>query len=164
VALDEVHGISGPATIATIIRSITIDDLLLRERKKLAMLKEVGTLEGNNSGESPAGTALLLILDGIDSTLVTPIEVVGKTISNLNISTSNISRNSKRNTVTILIRETIPAIRGSIDLIELTGTSHVLNEDSITTSLLIGIVDLAELLLVSNPERIVLVGKCKGTS
>jgi len=165
VVLDVVHGISRPATVATVVIGITVDDLLLRERKKLVVLEEVGTLASNNSAESPAGTALLLILHVNNGTLLTPVKRLGETISLLDISATDVSRDLKRDAVTLLIRELVPAIRSSrIDLVELLSASHVLLEGGIADSLLTSTVGLAELGLVRDPERIVLVAKCKSTS
>jgi len=164
-ALDVVHSIGRPATVTAVIVTITIDDLLLRERKKLVVLEEVGTLASNNSAESPAGTALLLILHVNNGTLLTPVKRLGETISLLDISATDVSRDLKRDAVTLLIRELVPAIRSSrIDLVELLSASHVLLEGGIADSLLTSTVGLAELGLVRDPERIVLVAKCKSTS
>jgi len=46
---------------------------LLREGVKLSGLDEVSTLNGTSGGESPAGSALSLVLDWGDSTLGSPV-------------------------------------------------------------------------------------------
>lgn len=55
------------------------DDLLLGKLNELAGLDEVGTTEGLAGGESPAGTALTLVLDGGDSTFGNPVDGVSDT-------------------------------------------------------------------------------------
>jgi len=158
VVLDEVHGISGPAAAATVVVSVAIDDLLLRKGKKLVVLEIVGTLHSSNTAESPAGTALHLILNLSHSTLGTPVELVRKIgVSLVDLGAADVSRDVKKSRPPLLIRENGPAIGGSIDLVQLRGASHVLLEDGIVASLLTGGVDLTELLLVSNPEGIVLI-------
>jgi len=162
--LDVLQGIDGPATVATVVGLVAIDDLLLREGVKFAVLKEVSTFQNANSGESPARTALTLILDTSDSTLGAPIEA-GRS--------SNLRKNSnfrkslghlKKRTLGLNIRELGPAISGKrIDLVELGSLEHVLVEDSIVSSFILLGIDLAELLLVSDPERIVLESKCEST-
>jgi len=164
VVLDPVHSVSGPATVTAVVVVITVDDLLLREGKKLVVLEEVGTLASNNSAESPAGTALTLILNLSDSTLLTPIEALRETVGNSDISTTDVSRDVKKDAVPLLIRELGPAVVGGIDGVQLSGASHVLLEDGIAGGLLTGVVDLTELLLVSNPEGISLISKRKSAS
>jgi len=60
-------------TIASAVGSITINNLLFRERGQWVSIKEVETFNGSNSSESPAGTTLSLVLDRGDSTLWSPI-------------------------------------------------------------------------------------------
>ena len=50
-----------------------VDELLLRDFWKSVALEEGGTLEGSSGRESPAGTALSLVLDSGDSTLSSPV-------------------------------------------------------------------------------------------
>jgi len=66
-----------PATVATfVLVSVAINDLLFRERKELSVVDEVEAFEDTGSGERPARAALALILDGGNSTLVSPIDGV----------------------------------------------------------------------------------------
>jgi len=51
-----------------------VNELLLRERDKLARFDLVSTLKSTGGGEGPAGTALALILNGGDSTFVSPVD------------------------------------------------------------------------------------------
>ena len=64
-----------PAAVAAVITVafITINELLFGEGEELIRLDEVGTFERRDCGESPAGTALSLVFDLIDSAEVSPI-------------------------------------------------------------------------------------------
>jgi len=52
--------------------------LLLREALKSTLRLEVSTFHSSNSRESPAGTALFLVLNGGDSTLCPPVNSTSK--------------------------------------------------------------------------------------
>jgi hypothetical protein len=65
-------------TVATIAAALgvgnTINELLLGESHHGTLLDEVGTFHGSGGGESPAGTAGTLVLDGGDTIVVSPVE------------------------------------------------------------------------------------------
>merc|ERR1712039_787334 len=67
-------------TIATGVDGGALDELLLREGNEVAGGNEVSTLQGTGGGESPAGTALSLVLDGGDSTLGSPVDGIGEVL------------------------------------------------------------------------------------
>jgi len=52
-----------------------IDELLLGKLQELALVDEVRSLHGGNGGEGPAGTALSLVLDSVDGTLGSPVDL-----------------------------------------------------------------------------------------
>ena len=83
-AVEHAVGISGRsvASRATKTRINTINELLLRKVNEIAGLDGVGALDRANDGEGPAGTAITLILDGIDSSLLSPINGF-RNVSNL---------------------------------------------------------------------------------
>mmetsp|Transcript_73221 Transcript_73221/g.101566 ORF Transcript_73221/g.101566 Transcript_73221/m.101566 type:complete len:292 (+) Transcript_73221:161-1036(+) len=64
-------------TVATVVTPLetggAVNELLLGERDELSSSEEVSTLKGTGGGESPAGTALTLILDTSNGTLVSPV-------------------------------------------------------------------------------------------
>ena len=62
-----------PTTTAAEAGLNAINELLFSEGKELTSLNLVGTFEGSSWGESPAWTALTLILNGVDCTLVNPV-------------------------------------------------------------------------------------------
>ena len=64
-----------PTTVATVGGLVAGDNLLLGEGKELAGLQEVSTLDGAGGRESPAGAASGLILDGVDGTLGSPVDL-----------------------------------------------------------------------------------------
>ena len=68
------------ATIAARVGLGALDELFLGEGNKGAGGKEVSTLHGTGGGESPAGTALSLVLDGGDGTLGSPVDGVGEVL------------------------------------------------------------------------------------
>lgn len=73
--LDVSHSTRLPSTIATLIfsSSVAVNDLLLREAQKSAGGDGVGRLDGRSGREGPARTALLLILDGVNLALSSPV-------------------------------------------------------------------------------------------
>jgi len=94
VVLDDIlEHIGLHTTIATIIAklvareqltfTVTIDDVLLAKINKLALFKEKLTLHGSASTESEARTAITLILNGSNSTLVKPVERVRKIVTSM---------------------------------------------------------------------------------
>jgi len=72
------HSLVHPTTLASVISGVAIKDLLFREREELTSLDEVETFESTGGRERPARAALSLILDGGNSTLVSPINGVGE--------------------------------------------------------------------------------------
>lgn len=50
-----------------------INELLLRVSIQATIFDQVGTLEASNCGESPAGAALALVLDGADTAVALPV-------------------------------------------------------------------------------------------
>ena len=60
--------------IAAIAGCDAVNKVLLGEGEKLVRLDEVSTFGTLDGGECPAGTAVGLVLDWVDSTLVTPVE------------------------------------------------------------------------------------------
>lgn len=61
------------ATVATVRFGVAIDELLLGELDELSVGNLVGTFEGGDSVEGPAGTAGGLVLDGVNSTSGSPV-------------------------------------------------------------------------------------------
>jgi len=76
---DPLEGVVHQTTVAAHVarRASAINQLLLREADQLAVLGEVGTLDGTSGGESPAAAALALVLDGGDSALGDPVNGIG---------------------------------------------------------------------------------------
>lgn len=62
-----------PSTIATSIISITVNKLLFWKRIESTCLNGIHTFNSGNRWESPAWTALTLILNWINSTLCSPV-------------------------------------------------------------------------------------------
>jgi len=73
------EGVVHKTTIASLVVSlgVAIEKLLNRELGELSVLDEVGSLEGSGGGESPARSALALVLHRGDGTLGSPIDRVG---------------------------------------------------------------------------------------
>ena len=73
-------GVRRQATIAPVVIVVTsaINQLLLSKRVEAAVLDKRVSLEASNSGESPARSAVTLILDRRDTVVVTPIPGGGK--------------------------------------------------------------------------------------
>ena len=74
MSLDVFEGVGHQTTTATVGLGIAIDKLLFREGDELTSGNEVTTFESTSGRESPAGTAGTLVLDGGDSTLLSPID------------------------------------------------------------------------------------------
>lgn len=75
VSLQVVEGRVLPTTVAAERGLVARDNLLLGELEELAGLEEVSTLDGADSGEGPAGTASSLVLNGVDGTLGSPVNL-----------------------------------------------------------------------------------------
>lgn len=67
---DVVEGIIHESSVASLVSILgrAVAQLLFGERKKVLVLEEVSTFKGSGGGESPARSALTLILDGGDGT------------------------------------------------------------------------------------------------
>ena len=68
------EGLNWITTIATVVVLVTVDDLLLREAEELALVDLVPSFQDTGGGESPAWTALALILDLSDGALASPVD------------------------------------------------------------------------------------------
>ena len=77
VLLEVLEGLVLPATIATEASLVAGNELLLREVGELAGSSEVSVLDGSGGREGPAGTTVSLVLDGVDTTLGSPVSTVG---------------------------------------------------------------------------------------
>ena len=78
VGLDVLEGVVHKTTVAALVNHVAVDELLLGEGLELAGGKEFSTLDGTGGGESPAGTALTLVLNWGDGTLGDPVDGVGE--------------------------------------------------------------------------------------
>jgi len=74
VVLHVVHGVLLETAIATLRLGVAVDHLLLGEGQKLVGSHVVSALDGSSGGESPAGTALALVLDSVDGTSLSPVD------------------------------------------------------------------------------------------
>lgn len=66
-------GLVSPATITTVASGVAVNLLLLGKSVELTCLNAVNTLNNFSSGESPARTALSLILNGSDTVTGGPV-------------------------------------------------------------------------------------------
>ena len=64
-------------TIATMTFSIAINELRFSELEKLSSLDKVSTLHDSRGSESPAGTAVSLVLNWVNSSLLSPVDLSG---------------------------------------------------------------------------------------
>jgi len=81
VVHDPLEGTVHETTTAAVVTggASTVNKLLLRDVGERALLDGPSTLNGTSGGEGPAGTALALVLDGGDSTIVAPVPgIVGR--------------------------------------------------------------------------------------
>jgi hypothetical protein len=62
------------STVATEACMDTVDELLLGDGEEISGLDPPLTFEGTSGGEAPAGTALTLVLDGGDGTIINPVD------------------------------------------------------------------------------------------
>jgi hypothetical protein len=78
---DVVHGSGHETTVASLVSlsSGTIHKVLLRETDELVAGQKVATFCGSSGGERPARAALSLVLDGSDSSLLSPVHGGGCT-------------------------------------------------------------------------------------
>ena len=76
--LDPLHRLWLATTIAAFVVSVgAVNELLLGERLQLAVLDEVGSLNGASGGESPAGATVTLVFDFGDGALLHPVDFFG---------------------------------------------------------------------------------------
>jgi len=165
-------GSKRPATRAAVVTSGAVDELLLREHRRSALvLLGIGDGDGGNSAEGPAGTAGTLVANSRDPLLATSIER-GRKSRNLLSSglSSNLGGLRKDDASEELLREAIRdrghTVLGIIALsVVLSSKTHVLIEHLITALLLgVVLVGLAEGGLVGLPERIILESHGAGSS
>jgi hypothetical protein len=80
-------------TIATLVAlgGRAVNELLLREGVERFVLEEVSALHRSGGGESPAGTALSLVLDWGDGTLSSPVDGIWETLHVSSVSTLVVS-------------------------------------------------------------------------
>jgi hypothetical protein len=69
------EGVRLPSTVASIGGGVAINELLLGEGEEVSGGDEVSTFNGSGGGESPAWSALSLVLDGVDGTLGDPVDL-----------------------------------------------------------------------------------------
>lgn len=74
VGVEVVESVRLPSTLATVGGGVAINDFLLGKGEESSGLDEVGTLNGGGGRESPAGTALFLVLDWVHGTLGSPVD------------------------------------------------------------------------------------------
>jgi len=72
-----IEGLVLPASITAVALCSAADELLLSETEKRSVLDLPGTFHGTSSRESPAGTALSLVLDSVDGSCCFPVDRVG---------------------------------------------------------------------------------------
>ena len=73
VGLEVLESLVLPASIATEAGLVAGDELLLRKAQEIAGGSEVSVLDGSSGRESPARTTVSLVLDGVDTTLGSPV-------------------------------------------------------------------------------------------
>merc|ERR1711939_292604 len=78
VLLDVFEGVVHKTSIAALVNMVAVDELLLGEGLEFVGGEEHGALNGTGGGESPAGSALSLVLDWGDGTLGSPVDGVGE--------------------------------------------------------------------------------------
>jgi len=159
--LDVVESVFSPATIATIGGLIAINNLLRGQNGQRAMSNMVIRLDGLSGRESPARSALFLVLNSADSALVTPIEGGG------GINLRNIDGTSRAGDVGTeglghqvvggkflrgQIREFGNTIDGTASFLglELSSALHVLHEDTKA----IGILEIAVSAVIGGNEGV----------
>jgi hypothetical protein len=97
VGLEVGESVSLPSTIASVGGWVAVNNFLLSEALELAGGNEMMSLEGGDGGESPAWTALSLVLDGVDGSLGSPVDGGGEAglVKELNVSLSLLSSESE---------------------------------------------------------------------
>jgi len=74
------EGVGLPSTVASVGSGVAVDELLLGEGEELSGLDEVVSLDGGGGREGPAGSALSLVLHGVDGSLGSPVDGVGEVL------------------------------------------------------------------------------------
>jgi hypothetical protein len=109
-------------TVATVVTPLeaggAVNELLLGERDEATGGEEVSTFEGTSGGESPAGTALTLILDSGDGTLGSPVNVsVGDGFTEVHVLTILLEVTSTAESLSVFllghIGENVVSVNGS---------------------------------------------------
>jgi hypothetical protein len=81
------HGVSSlvviesdvlPSSTASMVLGGAIDELLLSEREERSGLDEVSSFHGHVGGEGPARSTRSLVLNSVDSSLLSPVDTVGR--------------------------------------------------------------------------------------
>ena len=80
VGNDVLESVVHQTTVATVRLGIAIDELLLRKVVEGTGLDGNDTFDGSDGRESPAGTAGTLVLDGVDGSLLSPIDGLGEVL------------------------------------------------------------------------------------
>lgn len=71
---DPLHSIARVTTLTTVHITITINQILLRERKQNTLIKEISSFQTSSSTKGPARSTITLVLNGGDGTLGSPID------------------------------------------------------------------------------------------
>ena len=79
VGLSVLHGFVLEASVATVRGGRAVNELLLGDRDEVSGLDLVVSLESGDGREGPAGSAVTLVLDLVDSSLGSPVDTGGKT-------------------------------------------------------------------------------------
>jgi len=74
LGFDPAHGLTRITTTASVIIGVAVNNLLGTEGHDLLSGKQVGGFDGLGGGESPAGTALFLVLNGSGHSLGDPVD------------------------------------------------------------------------------------------
>jgi hypothetical protein len=73
--VDVVHGIWLVSTIATLALKVAVNHLLLSKRKKCTSLEGVVSFNSSSGREGPAWSALTLVLNSVDNTFGSPVNI-----------------------------------------------------------------------------------------
>jgi hypothetical protein len=150
-----------PASLATIAVSGAINDLLFREREEFTGLDEVETFKDTSGRERPAGTALALILNGGNGTLVSPINGVGESEGSSHGESGFLSLGGGEGTGSIHSLEFSSSqvselVDGELDIsgfrVESVDLVEVFNEDTESCHFFRGSVSLLVLVLPGRPH------------
>jgi len=126
----------------------TVNELLLRDKRKLLVGKEPGTLHAASGRESPARTTVLLILDVSDSTIIYPvlgIRIVSKTIPGKRVTTRDLTDGENTEVLggEFFLSKISKLVKSKVTLaltVEVTNKSVVALESIVTGNMLLSIV------------------------